>query len=366
MATLTLRLPHLTEGWGYSDDYCLGGITMKHIAVTTVACLSLAGAAGAAAVSDLFSSYLAFGDSLTDNGKFGADTLGPPSDRGRFSNGPTYAELLAKDFTDVSKFSTNFALGGATAELDNETPYPDPAAAAPFATFSAQVGSLTGFLSTPPSAFLGDDPLVSVLFGANDLLQDLGDSPTVGADAADAVKSGIEAIAALDGKFDDFLVINLPALSETPRFKNGPFEGLAKATTDQFNAQLKSNVEDLRSAGLKIVEFDLASVFEMIADDPNAFGITNILEPCTQSFTDFTPEDNCAFDPRTGDITLAAADDFLFTDSIHPNRLAHEALAEQIRETFDPSPVPLPAGLPLLLAGLGAFGIVRMRKTNES
>lgn len=82
-----------------------------------------------------FTAYFAFGDSLTADGK-GAP-LAPPSFDGRFSNGLTYADRIAEDFAAAGLPTGNLALGGATAGPVNTTVYPDPAAAAPFATFPA-------------------------------------------------------------------------------------------------------------------------------------------------------------------------------------------------------------------------------------
>src|SRR3990167_8742674 len=62
-----------------------------------------------------------FGDSLTDNGNFYKKTLkfipkSPPYQEGRFSNGPTRAELVAEHYKDSNKIEAdNFALGSSSA-----------------------------------------------------------------------------------------------------------------------------------------------------------------------------------------------------------------------------------------------------------
>lgn len=302
-----------------------------------------------------YSSYFAFGDSLTDDGKFGM--LPPPSLGGRFSNGITYAEHIAMDFAATGRFTANFAIGGATAELDNNNAsfLPDE-----LETFSAQIGTFTGLNASPAGALVGDRPLISVLFGGNDLLQDLGESLTVGADAADAVKAGIEALAAIDDKFDTFVVGNLGDLGATPLFAGGAFQALASATSAQFDAQLAANLDMLRDGGLTIIEFDLAALNQRIFNDPAAFGILELEVPCTPSFSAFTPDNNCAFNPQTGESDITLADPFFFADEVHPNRVVQAAAADEFRAAV--AAVPLPAGLPLLLAGLGVFGFFRMRR----
>jgi len=163
---------------------------------------TLALPAQASTLGDYYTSYYAFGDSLTDDGKFGI--LFPPSLGGRFSNGPTYAELVADRFEAAGRDTTP-----------------------------------------------GDNPLVSVLFGGNDFFQ--------GKDliaAADSVADGIRAIAATAGQsFDDFIVATLPDVGLTPAFL-GAGSAFATAGADTFNARLRSNITDLRAEGLRIIYFD--------------------------------------------------------------------------------------------------------------
>lgn len=334
---------------------------MKHLMIAAAALATAPLALDAAPLdyTDPFSSYIAFGDSLTDDGKAG--TLAPPSFGGRFSNGITYAEHIAADFAANGKASANFAIGGATAELDNETPYPDAASAA-IGTFTGQIGTFN-FLekTTALGAALGDNPLISVLFGANDLFQDLteGTMPgDIGKAAANAVQAGIRALNALDAKFDDFVVINLPDLSTVPNFANPLFPrfseaGEAKTESLAFNAQLATNMQDLRDQdGLNIVEVDMAGFLAGILAAP---GSLNVDIPCTTTLLALDLANNCAVTPTGIDISLA--DNFLFVDPVHPNRIAQAAFADQVRVAL----VPLPAGLTLMLTMMGGLLLLRRR-----
>ena len=326
-------------------------------------------------LSTYFSSFVAIGDSLTDDGKFGGTPFenGPPSLGGRFSNGITFAENIAQDFS----FSANLAIGGATARNENENAF----LPAQFGTFGGQVATLGGIAANPLfRAALGDRPLFSVLMGSNDIIQNIGlpDAgvpglgnilPGIGALAADAVAANIRAIKSIDTQFNDFLVMNLPNSSLTPLFTNpvfgvGGLAPLAAQETAGFNTRLIQNIAALRSEGINIIEFDLNAMFEELLADAVANGI-DINNPCTFDLSNLDPSLTCASSPGApGNTDITLADNFFFVDGIHPNRVAQAAVADRFRVVAANavSPVPLPAGLPLLIAGLAGFGVLRMRR----
>lgn len=317
---------------------------MKNVSLTTLAFVVSAPFAQAATVNG-FTSFVALGDSLSDAGMLPA--LQPPSLEGRFSNGPTFAEGLGADFLAEGLAAFNLAIGGATASDTNtnaitQTPF------APISTFGGQVTALGGVLAGFAAA-LGDNPLVSVLFGANDLFQNLG-IPGAGQQAALDVESGIRAVSALDPRFDDFLLFNLPNLALTPGFAGGPIEDLAFAESDAFNQQLTLSAEALRDDGLNVIEFDLDAFF---VDALDTLGLINAA--CTADITVAGP--NCVemgIDPDT----------LFFVDAVHPNQIVHAAAADAIRAQL--TPVPLPAGLPLVITGLALLGLASRRNRSRS
>ena len=344
--------------------------TLKYSLLAACAVVVSAPAATAQDLSSIFSSYIAFGDSLTDDGKFNATPFQPglPGLDGRFSNGPTYAEIVADDFA----YSLNLAIGGATAAV-NERALPPQ-----FGTFSGQVATFDSVVTFDPtaSASIGDNPLVSVLFGANDILQNIGFpddfdiEPGIGATAADAVEANIRAINTVDSVFDDFVVFNLPDLSQTPLFLNAAFGAgalapLAALETAGFNNQLSDNIDSLRNDGFNIIEFDLNALFQTQLAAAELNGI-DVLTPCSFDLSNPGPENTCVFSPGFPDNTdLSLANNFFFIDGIHPSALVQASAAEAFKSTVaaSVSTVPLPAGLPLLLAGLGAFGLLRSRRS---
>jgi len=345
---------------------------MKYALMAACAVIASAPVSHAQDLSQFFSSYIAFGDSLTDDGKFEGTPFEPglPSLGGRFSNGPTYAEIIAQDFAAAGQFSANFAIGGATARAANENLLPPE-----FGTFGGQVATLSGVIEDPGArAAIGDRPLFSVLFGGNDVLQNVGlpddgdIEPGVGALAADAVEANIRAIGALDEDFNDFLVLNLPDVSQTPLFQNEAFGAealapLAALESAGYNNQLAMNIDALRLDGFNIIEFDLNAFSAAQATAFETFLGVNIDDPCSLSLANPGPEGTCVFSPGSPDNTdLTLANNFLFIDGVHPNALSQAGTAAAIQSAVAAAAVPLPAGLPLLLSALGVFGFFRLRR----
>ncbi len=221
---------------------------------------------GAISLSQTYSSFIAFGDNLSDDGKFNGTPFEPglPSFGGRYSNGITFAENIAQDFTASGAYNANFAIGGATARASNENALPPG-----FGTFAGQVTTFSSVVANPGvSAVVGSRPLFSVLIGTNDILQnvslpsDFDVEPGVGAASADAVEANIRAINSINSNYNDFVVINLPDLSQMPLFQNpafgaGALAPLAALESSGYNDQLALNMNSLRSEGFNIMEFDL-------------------------------------------------------------------------------------------------------------
>lgn len=307
---------------------------MKTALIAATVAIGLATSAGAASVDDRFTSFYSFGDSLTDDGKFGM--LEPPSFGGRFTNGPTWSEYIEDTFDAAGKDNANFALGGATAGPVNLR------LAGQLSTFAGQIATFTASLG---ASVLdpGANPLVSVWFGANDIFQ--GFNPI---DAANDVADGVRQIASIVGQsFDDFLVIKLPEIPGAP------------GVSDLFNGQLTANIAALKSEGYNIITYDPANATNaIIADFLNGsplYGITDLVNPCTADLTDGITA-SClddGIDPNTR----------LFVDAVHPNAVAHQIVAEQVSATIIAA-IPLPATLPLMFGvlGLGAAA-ARRRKT---
>ena len=313
---------------------------------TTALCVLAAAPLQAATLND-FTSFYVFGDSLSDDGKL---TLPPPSLGGRWTNGLTYAEIVARDFA----VSGNLALGGATAEPDNETLY--PAEARPLATLGGQVAA---FLAADPIATAGSNPLVSILIGANDIFQDAGEADFSIAAIGDSVADAIRSLSA-GGPFDDIVLSLLPVPDAAPGFN---------ALASAYNDYLFGLVPGLEAEGINIVVNDLATLTGEIAANPLAYGIT---QPgaCAPRFLPPPPDaGNCTYVGTVDGVPrydLSLADAYYLVDPVHPSATVHRLWAGQFAAAVAAdagiAPVPLPATGLLLLGGMGALALRRQRR----
>lgn len=292
-----------------------------------------------------YTSYYAFGDSLTDDGKLG---LPLPYAGGRFSTGPTWAEYIAEFFSAAGLSTANLALGGATAGDTNTNDYPD--AAQPFATFNSQISTFTPLGN---SGATGSNPLISVLLGANDIFQ--GGDPVA---AAMAVGAGLKRLTELGEKFDDFLVSTLPGLG-----------GGDADPAIAFNIELEKQLVDLEAGGANIIRVDQAVYQAGLFPRLGELGITNLDGPCVVEPTADSPGSDCTIigfeDDGTPIRDLSIADTYYLIDSVHPTGPVQRAFGEFAIDLIEedlPAPIPLPAGLPLLVVGLGAFAWMRRRQ----
>jgi phospholipase/lecithinase/hemolysin len=320
---------------------------MRHLlAATALGCAAIGFAAASQAAT--FTSFWAFGDSLSDDGNLYAATGGaappPPYFEGRFSNGRVWAEYIADDFEAQGLNAGNFAYGGAAVGPLENGSFPSP----PVVNLEGQIAQF----KAESAGRLGARPVASVWIGANNLVFDgvpNGTARAVGRAAANGVAAGVRELRR--SGVGDVALFNLPALDQAPLYALGGNPAAteqARIGTRAFNATLERRIAGLERKGVNVIEIDVFAVFNELLEDPQKFGVVDATLPC---FVPSRPELYC------GD---ALAPLLAFFDPLHPSSTIHSALADVVRAEV--APVPLPAPALLLVAGLLGLGVMARRR----
>ena len=169
---------------------------MRRILLAAIAATGLIGPVSAASITDAFSSFYVLGDSLSDDGNlFGpawyVATGGKPYSGsffggGTFTNGEVWNEPIQREFRNAGHDADNFAMSGGETTDDN--------------FFLADLpDQIARFGARTSASERGDNPLVSMWFGGNDIFDSLsggGDVIQAAINAADNLAKGALAMSA--------------------------------------------------------------------------------------------------------------------------------------------------------------------------
>ncbi|MEM9342789.1 MAG: SGNH/GDSL hydrolase family protein [Pseudomonadota bacterium] len=332
-----------------------------------LACAGLAAPVSAATLSDVFTSFYVLGDSNSDWGNLGANGPPPPYLNGQFSNGPVWADILDDPFQDPEAIRTwNYAFGGARVTETSEV----PDLPTQLQVFAADLDPAVDD-PLPGTPELGERPLVSIWFGANDIraiyqsfLEAVdGLAPTDPAvDAAREAARGQAAsvgalyassleLAAADPRLGDLLTFTTADAAATPEYVDP--DPLLAELVQAFNDQVLAALMRIEDTGVNVFTVDIFGLQQQVAADPAAFGFDNVTDACL------------TFD-QDGPVVCDTPETYLFWDEVgHLSGAGHAALAGIVEETVlsGLTPVPLPASFPALMAALAAVGALRLRRS---
>ncbi|MDR3492801.1 MAG: SGNH/GDSL hydrolase family protein [Gammaproteobacteria bacterium] len=228
-----------------------------------------------------FNQITFFGDSLTDNGNFFKVSLGlmpksPPYFHGRFSNGVTWAEVVSEFFAKNHVKSANYALGGETTVFHN-----------PFEGF------LPYTLTSSVEDYLFHNALNDkshnlyiIWIGANDYIPQKTFDEKLVDNVITTMNDNIEKL--IKNKGMNFLVVNLPDLSLTPRGRASSNAKILAQYSAVHNEKLNAAISALKNKHPEIALFiyDINDLFNQMVADPEVFNkqynthITNTSTGC--------------------------------------------------------------------------------------
>lgn len=248
-----------------------------------------------------YSGMYVFGDSLSDDGNFFADTGQPqePYFQGRVSNGFVWVEYLAWGLRLRQRSVENYAYAGATTGRDNENDIPG------FAEFPGLQDQIDEFTAKLNGRRADKRALFVVWAGANDFFVATGSPEETIATGVTNTVIAVQRLRSLGAKH--ILVVNLPDLGLTPYGRSVDPVGLSFVSA-AYNFALDAALNDLESAGIETIRLDSAGILQDLAATPWRFGFTNVAD---------------AFYPAL----VGNPSRFLFWDSVHPTTRGHFIIA---------------------------------------
>lgn len=255
---------------------------------------------------------VSFGDSLSDTHNFYRATGVPPFPywEGRLSDGPIWIEHLATKLQVPLHQADQYAWLGS---MTGNTNFRDiPQVGLYFPGFEQQIDAFLADVGPE-----GADPmaLYTVWIGANDLFDWLQkQNKTPNELIATGVNNTVQGIIALSNAgAQHFIVGNLPDLGITPDIRAlGPIvAGTITQLSYAYNLALEEQLTALEAAlGIHITRLDAFGIISQIADNPEAFGLTNVSDPAIATYP--------VSDPSK----------YLFWDGVHPTTAAYEWTAD--------------------------------------
>lgn len=332
-----------------------------------------------AATFDTISRIYAYGDSYSDSGASleisnraveadipGASLLpaAPALElydaQGRWSNGPTAVEVLAKKL-DVTL--TNYSIGGAKSGSGNFfdwlNPFQDTGVFGQVEQFSAdrKADSKAEGEVQPVDA----KSLHFIFASANDFFEYLTEPDAPGTidelakQTVDNIVRSVSDLSTLGAQ--QFIVVNSSDLAALPGALEFDIVKASENFTRSVNTQLPTALSKLSSQleNTQIALYDHTAISDKIRANPSAYGLTNIDDPCQPVF----PVEPACDRP----------DDYYFWDENHPTERVHQIIGEDMAQFIatDKShqksqSVPEPASTLGTLLLIGTFGAIVLSK----
>lgn len=279
-----------------------------------------------------------FGDSLSDNGNLyeyfkHQIPPSPPYFEGRFTNGPVWVEILAKNYypDDWSGHLLNYAFGGAGVSYSHKDSQEKTVA---MFTLSREIDSYLLSHSDKADA----NSLFVVWIGSNNYLASYKNSETIAYHVNASIRKSLELLVAKGAK--QVLVINIPDMGKSPLARLFYAEQKLSLATEAHNKELQKNIEELRVANPEVqwILFDADKAFAKILANPEEYGYVNTTDTCYKSILGISASSNLSIDIASTEPLNKqelVCDGFFFFDPVHPSALTHRLLAETLLQKLE-------------------------------
>jgi phospholipase/lecithinase/hemolysin len=281
-----------------------------------------------------FKKITIFGDSLSDDASHGAWVITNhtwPADKayykGRFSNGPTWVENVAKAFHLPL---VNYAIGGATSNNTLVQGATGPGSTVPVPSMLDQVS--TYLKSKHDSAHISET-LFCILIGGNDpfFLPTVQASQTV-----QAIEFAVNQLHKAGAK--SFVLLATPSLAIIPYDKDAGLSAAAISALGTYSINLRDGIKALglklqrqskhsHSHRIKVAFVDLLDFLNTVLDNPKKYG-----------FDPKTKNESClkgVYFPIPGGRTLCKnPDKYIWWDEFHPTEAGHKWVAKVVENAI--------------------------------
>jgi phospholipase/lecithinase/hemolysin len=304
---------------GVNDFTLISRTLVRRLLSALCLCCLASGVASAGPFTDM----IVFGDSLSDHGNDLFITLGsapkaPGYSDGRFSNGPLWVERLNSllgfgALLGSQNGGKDFAYGGVTTGAGSTILNPGGFIQIRAPNIGNQVTTWTGANRANGMA------LFTLLGGGNDFFANLDSgSNNTPQSVADNMKGNVQSL--YNDGARNILVVNLPDLGQTPRYRATDKAAQATQLTKDYNAALKLDLDAAQrdDAGLNIFRLDLYSLFNQVIANPGNYGLSNVTDRAYTGDDAYAGNGTAVADPSK----------YLFWDSVHPTTAGHTIIGD--------------------------------------
>jgi phospholipase/lecithinase/hemolysin len=249
-------------------------------------------------VSGRAAQFVAFGDSLSDNGNTlaAAGVPQPPYFDGRWTDGPNWVDYftglahLPPATAYLQNHGTNFAVGGSSSPL-----------------LGIQI---TVYLAAN-GGHANKDDLYAIWIGANDFRAGVNASTTV-----NSIQAGLALLSAAGA--ERIILLDVPDISLTPQViaTGGTAVQAAKQFVTTVNTNLQARIPlEAFLLGIKLTYVDVNAIFTQLVERPALFGFSN--------------STGAAFNTSTG-VVQPNPNSYVFWDGFHPTTPVHYLAAQTV------------------------------------